>query len=134
MPAIPPVAVVVELVVGAECEERPDAHPIRVEDLGAAVDPALAVGQPVPVRREQELDAVEGALQRQRLARQDGQDDVGEHGREPHDLEVARYSLAEIARATIRGGNTVGDLFGHILQVSSSAILSEFCRFYWPNR
>ena len=84
-----PVAVVVELVVGAECEERPDAHAVRVEDLGAAVDPALAVGQPVPVRREQELDAVEGALQRQRLARQDGQDDVGEHGREPHDLEVA---------------------------------------------
>ena len=134
MPAIPPVAVVVELVVRAEGEERPDAHPIRVEDLGAAVDPALGVCQPLPVGREQELDPVECALQRQRLACQDCQDDVGEHGREPHDLEVARYSLAEIARATIRGGNTVGDLFGHILQVSSSAILSEFCRFYWPNR
>ena len=80
----------VELVVRAEGEQRPDADPVRVEDLGAAVDPALAVSQPLPVRREEELDAVEGALQRQGLARQDGQDDVGEHGREPHDLEVAQ--------------------------------------------
>ena len=118
MPAIPPVAVVVELVVRAEGEERPDAHPIRVEDLGAAVDPALGVCQPLPVGREQELDPFECALQRQRLACQDCQDDVGEHGREPHDLEVARYSLAEIA------------LFGE--EIRSVTYSATFCRLVHP--
>jgi hypothetical protein len=79
---------VVELVVGAECEQRSDSDAVRVEDLGSAVDPALAVREAVPVGREEVLDAVPGTVQRESLSGQDGQDDVGERGREPDDLEM----------------------------------------------
>ena len=115
----------VELVVRPEGEERADADAVRVEDLCAAVDPALAVRQPLPVRREQELDPLESALQRQRLARQHSQDDVREHGREPHDLEGAhRRELARFEEATIQGGKRL------IRPICSTCINQPFCLFY----
>merc|ERR1719376_247618 len=80
------VAVVVELVVGSEGEESADANAVREEDLGASVDPALAVHQSVPVRCEEKLESLHGSGQSQSFDAQDAQDAIRENGREPDDL------------------------------------------------
>ena len=55
--------------------------------LSSSINPTLTHGQPTPVRREKELEAVHGAVQRQGLGTEHSQDDVGEHGREPKNLK-----------------------------------------------
>ena len=82
-----PVAVVVELVVRSEGEECADADAVGVEDLGAAVDPALAHGEALPVGGEEVPQPVHGAVQGERLDRQDREDAVREEGGEPEDLQ-----------------------------------------------
>ena len=106
------VAIVVEFVVAAQGQESSDADAVRVEDLGAfrktflifctsknkiqkeirfwkftSIDPTFAHRQPVPVRGEQEDDALQGSIQAQGLDGQDTQDDVGEKGEEPQSLK-----------------------------------------------
>ena len=70
----------VKLVVRAECQKGSNADAVREEDLGSTVDPAFRRLQPLPVRREEELDSVKGALQSQGLGAQDGQQDIGSDG------------------------------------------------------
>ena len=108
-----PVAILIELVVGSQSEQGADAHPVRVEDLGAPVDPALAHLEPLPVGGEEVDHAVPGAVQAEGAEGQDGEDDVGEHGREPDDLQTC----GEEIRGCVLGQ---GDLF-----LSSRGFLRE---------
>ena len=54
--------------------------------------PDLALGEPVPVRGEEVLDAVQRALEREGLDAEDAQNHVREDGGEPEHLHTRRGS------------------------------------------
>ena len=85
------VTVVVELVVRAKSQQSSDPDAVRKEDLGAAVDPALAVLQALPVRSEQELEAFHRSGQGQSFNAQDAQDAIRKHGRKPNNLKEEKF-------------------------------------------
>ena len=53
----------VELVVRAQCGQRPGANGVGEEDLRGAVDPSLGVAQLAPVRRDVAPEPDGGAFQ-----------------------------------------------------------------------
>ena len=104
------VTVVVELVVAAQRQQSADTNSVGKEDLGASIYeqiqystysvysttrltyPDLALGEPVPVRGEEVLDAVQRALEREGLDAEDAQNHVREDGGEPEHLHTRRGS------------------------------------------
>ena len=92
-------AVVVELVVGSQCGQRPRADGVREEDLRCGVNPALGGVQLGPVGGDVEQQPLARALQRHGFEQKRDDHEVREQRREPHYL-ITKTGITRLQQNT----------------------------------